>query len=171
LTPIAGHCKNGDSLAVQATRLRFPQGNYRMSNAPIPSVVAMLVCDHVITEMGTGKKSLIGVFENINSLAFPTQINLGIYAKLVDADGDYDILIRLVNLKDESRVADIKADAKGIKRDAAAELMVNLAGIVLPEPGRYEFQLFANQAFLHRVTMNAVVLSGGPPWPQPKSRQ
>jgi hypothetical protein len=140
-----------------------------MTEAPIPSVVAMLVCDQVITEFGTGKKSLIGIFENINSPMFPTQIKIGFYAKLVDAEGDYDVLIRLVNLKDESRVADIKAGVKGIKREGAAELVINVAGIVLPEPGKYEFQLFANDAFLHRVTMNAVLLSGGIPWLQPKS--
>jgi hypothetical protein len=140
-----------------------------MADAPIPSVVAMLVCDQVITEFGTGKKSLIGIFENVNSPMFPTQIKIGVYAKLVDAEGDYDILIRLVNLKDETRVADIKAEAKGIKREGAAELVVNVAGIVLPEPGKYEFQLFANDAFLHRVTMNAVLMSGGIPWLQPKS--
>jgi hypothetical protein len=142
-----------------------------MSDVPIPSVVAMLVCDQVITEFGTGKKSLIGIFENINSSIFPTQVKMGFYARLVDAEGDYDVLIRLVNLKDESRVADIKAEAKGLKRDAAAELVLNVAGIVLPEPGKYEFQLFANDAFLHRVTMNAVLMSGGIQWLQPKSRQ
>ena len=140
-----------------------------MPDAPIPSVVAMLVCDQVITEIGTGKKSLIGIFENVNSPVFPTQIRIGIYAKLVDAQGDYDILIRLVNLKDESKLADIRAEAKGVKREVAAEFVVNIAGIVLPEPGKYEFQLFANDAFLHRVTMNAVQFSGGLPWLQQKS--
>src|SRR5437588_4488510 len=99
---------------------------------------------------------------------FPTPIRLGIYAKLVDAEGDYDILIRLVNLKDESRVADVKAVAKGIQRESAAELVINIGGIVLPEPGRYEFQLFANDAFLHHVTMNAVRVQGGLPWLQQK---
>jgi hypothetical protein len=128
----------------------------------------MLVCDQVITEVGTGKKSLIGIFENVHSAMFPTPIRIGIYAKLVDAEGDYDILIRLVNLKDETRVADIKANAKGMKREAAAELVINIGGIILPEPGRYEFQLFANDAFLHRVTMNAVSVQGGLPWQQQK---
>lgn len=140
-----------------------------MADAPIPSVVAMLVCDQVIVEQGTGKKSLIGIFENINSPVFPTAIKLGVYAKLVDAEGDYAVLIRLVNLKDESRLADIRAEAKGIKREGAAEIVVNIAGIVVPAPGKYEFQLFANDAFLHRVTMNAVILSGGYPWLLPKS--
>jgi len=34
-----------------------------MADAPIPSVVAMLVCDQVISEQDTGMKSLIGVYE------------------------------------------------------------------------------------------------------------
>lgn len=141
-----------------------------MPDAPIPSVVAMLVCDQVIIEFGTGKKSLIGIFEAINSAVFPTQMKIGIYAKLVDVEGDYDVLIRLVNLKDESRVADMKAQAKGLKREAAAEIVVNIAGLIIPEPGKYEFQLFANDAFLHRVTMNAVLITGGIQWQPQRSR-
>jgi hypothetical protein len=140
-----------------------------MADAPIPSVVAMLVCDQVISEQGTGKKSLIGVFENINAAGFPVQTRLGIYAKLVDANGHYDILIRLVNLKDETRVADIKAILNATDPMACPELAINIVGIVLPVPGKYEFQLYANDAFLHRITMNAI--QGGPQWLPPKSHQ
>lgn len=141
-----------------------------MATAPIPSVVAMLICDQVIVEHGTGKKSLIGVFEQINAFSFPTQTRLAIYVKLVDASGHYDILIRLVNLKDETKVAEIKAQAN-LEQGAAAEFAVNIAGIVLPEAGKYEFQLYANDTYLHRVTMNATVIEGGPQWPQQKSRR
>jgi hypothetical protein len=37
-----------------------------MADAPILRVVAMLVCDQIINEQGTNKKSLIGVFGNFN---------------------------------------------------------------------------------------------------------
>lgn len=141
-----------------------------MPEASIPSVVAMLVCDQVIMEYGTGKKSLIGIFENINAAVFPAPTRLGIYAKLVDAEGDYKFLLRLVNLKDESKVAEILADGKGIRREGAAELILN-AGLVFPEPGKYELQLYANDAFLHRITMNAQHLSGGIQWQPQKSRR
>lgn len=142
-----------------------------MADAPIPSVVAMLVCDQVISEQGTGKKSLIGVFENINAPGFPTQTRLAIYAKLVDASGHYNILIRLVNLKDETKVADLKAELNIADPTACAELAINIVGIILPAAGKYEFQLYANDAFLHRVTMNAVLIQGGLQWQPPKSRQ
>jgi len=121
----------------------------------------MLVCDQVISEEGTGKKSLIGVFQNINSAAFPVPTRLAIYAKLVDASGHYNLLIRLVNLKDESLVGEIKGELKAADPTSIAEFGMNIVGIVLPEPGKYEFQLYVNDAFLHRVTMNAVRVQGG----------
>ncbi len=138
-----------------------------MSAAPIPSVVAMLVCDQVIVEQGTGKKSLIGVFETINAFSFPTQTRLAIYARLVDASGRYDFLIRLVNLKDETKVAEIQA-AADLDSSVTAEFAINVAGLILPEAGKYEFQLYANDMYLHRVTMNAALVQGGPLWLQQK---
>lgn len=143
-----------------------------MPNEPIPNVVAMLVCDQVIVEQGSGKKSLIGVFEQIKAFSFPTQTKLAIYAKLADASGHYTFLIRLVNLKDETKVAELKAEAN-ISEGATGEFAINIAGIVLPEAGKYEFQLYANDVYLHRVTMTADIMPGGPPWlqQQQKSRR
>jgi hypothetical protein len=37
-----------------------------MAYAPIPHIVAMLVCDQIVNEQGTNKKSPIGVFDNFN---------------------------------------------------------------------------------------------------------
>jgi len=141
-----------------------------MADAPIPSVVAMLICDQVIVEQGSGKKSLIGVFEELRAFSFPTQTRLAIYVKLADASGFYNLLIRVVNLKDETKVAELNATAN-LSPIAAAEFAINIAGIVLPEAGKYEFQLWANDTYLHRVTMNATALQGGPQWPQQKSPQ
>jgi len=139
-----------------------------MSNAPIPSVVAMLICQRVIVEQGTGMKSLIGVFENLNSFAFPAPVSVAVYAKLLDAEGNYDFLIRLVNLRDETKIADVEAKSFALTSATSSELVLNIAGLVLPEPGKYEFQLYANDAYLHRATMNAILIQGGPPWPQPR---
>lgn len=136
---------------------------------PIPSVVAMLVCDQIISEQGTGKKSLIGIFETLFSLGFPAPARLAVYAKLVDAQGRYRFQIRLVNLKDEKAVADLSFEGNITDPLSSAELGVNMANIMLPEPGRYEFQLYANDIYLHRVTMN--VVQGGPPWLQPRPAQ
>jgi hypothetical protein len=137
-----------------------------MTEAPIPSAIAMLICDQISIEQGTGKKSLIGLFESLNASSFPAQIRLSIFAKLTDASGHYDFLIRIVNLKDEILLSEVKAQLD-FKDMTGAELVVNFIGMSFPEPGKYEFQLYANEVYLHRITMNAVLVQGGQQWPQP----
>ena len=138
------------------------------NSAPIPTVLAMLVCDQVIAEQGTGKKSLIGIFDNVNGQAFPAQVRLAVYAKLADAEGDYTFRLTLVNLKNETHLIDMNIKATVADPLSAVELAVNMIGFVLPEAGRYEFQLWYEDTFLHRITLNARI-QGGPTW-QPPSR-
>lgn len=132
-----------------------------MVEAPIPNVVAMLICDQVISEQGTNKKSLIGVFEHFNWPTYPAVLpRLGIYARLADAEGSYDFKLRLVALTDETLLAEIglRADIK----DSAgyAELTLNIGNIPIPAPGKYELQLYLGDIYLHRITMRANVVKG-----------
>ena len=133
-----------------------------MADAPIPSVVAMLICDQVINEQGTNKKSLIGVFENFYSPAFPVLMpRLAVYVKLVDAQGEYLFKLRLVRLKDESLVAEFGIQANIGDSSHHSELAVNMGNLPIPEPGKYEFQLYYGEIFLHRVTIDAIQVPGG----------
>ena len=114
-----------------------------------PSLNAMLVCDLTIREERTGKISLIGVFENIAAPAFPTVHRaLAVYAKLVDAEGDYDIRLELVRLDDARSVAEGRMTAKFADRMAASELIFDLENLGFERPGRYEFRLHANERFV-----------------------
>jgi hypothetical protein len=140
-----------------------------MADGPIPSVVAMLVCDQIVIEQGTGKKSLIGVFENIFTQGFPSQLSrVAVYVKMVDALGKYNLRLRLVKLKDETPLADITLDADVKDSLVGVEIALNMVNLPIPEPGKYEFQLYANEIYLHRATVNAI--QGGPPWQQQQPR-
>ena len=143
-----------------------------MPNLPIPSVVAMLVCDQIITEEGTKKKSLVGVFDNFGSLAFPVLFQrLAVYVKLADAMGDYLFKLRIVKLKDESLVAEMGIQATIADASQYAELAISMGNLPIQEPGKYEIQMYAGDIYLHRVTMNAVLAQspqGGPSWQQQK---
>lgn len=139
---------------------------------PIPSVVAMLVCDQIITEMGTNKKSLIGVFDNYFSPSFPFVVpRIAIYVKLADAGGEYLFKLRVVKLKDELVIAEIGVRAVIADPTQYSEVALNIGGFALLEPGKYEFQLYSGEEYLHRVTINAVLgpapqPGGFPSWPQ-----
>jgi len=73
-----------------------------MDSPSVPAVLALLLCDQVITDAQTHKKSLIGVFQNVNSFSFPAPLKVALYAKLADAEGNYDLKVRVVRLKDDS---------------------------------------------------------------------
>lgn len=143
-----------------------------MADAPIPSVVAMLICDQIINEQDTNKKNLIGVFENFISPVFPVLMpRLAVYVKLADALGDYLFKLRLVNLKDESLVAEIGIAAKIADSTRHSELALNFGNLPIPVEGKYEFQLYAGDEYLHRITMFAVrtqLPQGGMSWQPPK---
>jgi Family of unknown function (DUF6941) len=141
-----------------------------MNHPPVPSVLAMLICDQVIIDQFSGKKSLIGVFDNINSITFPAPVNCAVYAKLADAEGEYKFKLRLVNLKDESLIIELEVDGTAKTQTEPSELALYLMGVPLPEPGKYELQLYANEVYLTRITMRAVQMTppspGDPPWPR-----
>lgn len=138
-----------------------------MVESTVPTVLALLLCDQVIIDSQTNKKSLIGVFDNINSVAYPASVTLALYAKLRDAQGTYDFRVRLVSLKDESVVSDLEIKHVQIPNPLqSTELAFNMMGLQFREPGKYEFQLYSNNVYLSRVTMEArqMMPSGGTKW-------
>lgn len=143
-----------------------------MTEQPTPSVTAMLLCDQVITEQGTNKKSLIGIFETIAGLGFPMVIpRLSIYVRMLDGFGRYPFTLRVVKLKDETLVAEVEINGEVPDHAHAAELVFNFIGLPIPEAGKYEFQLYTRDTYLHRVTLETLQVQGGDlPW-QPKQRR
>ncbi len=137
-----------------------------MGTPPVPSVLAMLLCDQIIIDAQTQKKSLIGIFDKFNAVAFPASANTAVYVKLADAEGAYDFKIRVVNLRDETLIADVSARGTVQTRLEPADVAVHLLGFMVPEPGKYEFQLFVNDIYLTRITMEARQMGVPPTWQQ-----
>jgi hypothetical protein len=109
----------------------------------------MLLCDLTIREHGSGKISLIGVFENISAAGFPVVHRaLSVYAKLGDAEGDYTIRLELVRLDDNHMVAQGTLKAAFADRMTPGELVFNLENLGIERPGRYEFRLYADERFV-----------------------
>ncbi len=114
---------------------------------PVPKTNAMLICDYVITERGTNKKSLIGVFENIGAVKFPcTHYALSVYIKLTDAQGSYRFRLELIDLKTDTTIgkSEMPEEVRIPNPLLAHELVFNLRGIRFPHAGEYEFRIFGN---------------------------
>jgi hypothetical protein len=114
-----------------------------MAEIAKPSVQAFLVCDQVIEDSLTKKKSLVGIFTHLQAGAFPFQHqHLALYFCLTDAEGTYQFEIDLVYLNGEQLVC--RATLPNIviaDRLQSCDFGLNIPVLIFPSPGRYEFRL------------------------------
>jgi hypothetical protein len=114
-----------------------------MSDVVKPSVQAFLVCDQVIEDSVTKKKSLIGLFTHLQAVNFPFQHSqMGLYFCLTDAEGTYHFDVDLIYLNNEQLVC--RATLPNIAivdRLQISDFGINIPSLVFPAPGRYEFRL------------------------------
>lgn len=121
----------------------------------IPSVLAILICDTIIVDALTQKKTLVGLFDQVWSASFPTAQRLGLYARLVDMDGEYKFIIRMVSLSDgESIIGFVETEVvKCLDRLGIIDLALNLPPVLFQRAGLYEFQLYANDDYIGRAVL------------------
>ena len=76
-----------------------------MAEQSIPFVTAILLCDAAITEAGSGKKTLVGIFDRIFTRSIPADHGpFWLYAKMTDMHGSNSIRIEIVHLKTEKKL-------------------------------------------------------------------
>ena len=115
-----------------------------------PSLKAILVCDSVLQEIGTAKKSIIGIFDQILAGSFPcSHPQMGIYFSVIDAEGSYFFRMESVRLSTNEIIAKGEIGPILVKnRFQIVDGAIMLQGLTFPAPGKYEFRLYANDAFL-----------------------
>jgi hypothetical protein len=125
---------------------------------PIPSVLAMLLCDVILTDIApTSKKTLVGIFDRFWTDQLPVAApGFVLYAKLTDMAGQYQMRVDVVNLHDEQRLASFTVSVESpADRLQPFEFVVRFPpGLKFDGPGAYEFQLYADEAFIGRCVVN-----------------
>ena len=121
----------------------------------IPVLVAAIVCDVAAKDPSTGKVSLIGIFDRILIGKFPTQRPLSLYIKLTDAEGNYNIRVKYVQVKSAKILAEAGGEFEYKDRLASSDLYIPFPPLPIPEEGRYEFQIWANSIFLGNAFIDA----------------
>jgi hypothetical protein len=130
---------------------------------PHPTFNAMLICDNTIREEGTGKISLIGIFGVVYSPAFPAvHPSLCVYLNIADALGRYRLRLDLMQADSMRVIGRGEGELEVTDRERPAEFVFQLLGLAFEGPGRYQFNLYANNELLGSKSFN-VVLSKQPP--------
>ncbi len=125
--------------------------------ASTPKVKAFLICDQVIVDKD-GKHSVIGIFQQIHAPQLPVyHPRFGIYIRLGDMNGSYDLSIRFIEPKNERVLAEAQLHGIEHKRPLKDfESGVNLPGIEIPHEGTFEIHLIVNNQLIGLDTLQAI---------------
>ena len=124
--------------------------------ASTPVLTAFLVCDQIIEDAGTGKKTIVGVFENIAVSKTPTTHSpSSLYVKLIDCEGDYEVKIEFAQVSTQAVLLEMAGNSSSISRHRYTEFVLPCPPLPLPAPGEYEFRLWMDNKFVGNVRVSA----------------
>lgn len=128
----------------------------------LPTLVSLLICDQVIDDRMTSKKSAIGLFNRVVAGRLPTRINqMAVMASLTEITHRTPIELRLVRDADNEGMLRTQGVVEAPNPLAVVDLVFAMQGVRLPSPGQYGFELLANGEVLGRRRFQVIV--GKPP--------
>ena len=136
-----------------------------------PTGLAIVICDQIIDDKFTNKKSLIGIFNNIASTDFPCHHpQISFFVSLTEGRGYYTARLRIVNEETEKVVADVNGQIEFPDIHTVAELNFNLVGLVFPQPGLYSIEFYCNDALVleRRFHVTQIEQQAPPKGPPPE---
>lgn len=119
-----------------------------------PKLNAILICERVIQDAGSGLVSLINIMENIRGAIPFTVPAISLYAKMTDAQGEYVFKVEVVRTRDQTIIAEVTLPPVHAPSPlGVGDLTIQLGNLRFEEAGAYEFRLKANDKFLDLKTL------------------
>jgi hypothetical protein len=110
-----------------------------------PQVLAMILCDQVITDVETNKKSLIGIFDQVEAVALPCVVHeLHVYLSLTDGHGTLSTAIACVSVDEGEEFFRGEAEVEFADPLQVVELHFVFPHAQFPHAGEYRFQFSAD---------------------------
>jgi hypothetical protein len=124
------------------------------SNSSGPTLLALILCDQFIDDRRSGKRSLIGLYDQINTLGFPTARDMLVVAIISDMDEKSRVGLSLYSPDGN--------DLLGIEMQPPSgpgkvnEMAFELQGMTIPGPGTHWLAIKVDGTELARRPVNVV---------------
>ena len=116
-----------------------------MSTPVKPLGVALMICDQVITEAGTNKKSLIGVFNNISARQFPCRHSrLCIFVSITGGHGTAKTEVRCVDEQTGKSLFGAEGEVSFANPNHVVEAVFEFNNVMFPSPGLHCIEVLSN---------------------------
>ncbi len=107
-----------------------------MTDKPAPTGLAIVICDQIIEDKLTGKKSLIGIFNQIGAQNFPCRHpQLCVFLSLTEGRGQCAARLRIVHDETDHVVAEVNGQIQFPDIHTVVELNFGLVGLTFPDRG------------------------------------
>ncbi len=121
-----------------------------------PILLAFVLCDQIIREMGTNKLSLIGTFNGIFANNFPcTHPALSVYIAITEGRGKVPCKLRMTSLSNDQIIFELPGQIDFVGPTHVGELVFQLQQIRFEEPGVYAVEFLAGGEVLGSRKLNA----------------
>jgi hypothetical protein len=130
-----------------------------MIKKPLPIPLGMVICDMIIEDKKTGKKSLIGMFSNVSAVQVPCALSrFGVYISLTEGIGDYACSLKCVRAGDNLLIGETKGGLKFEDRSNIVEIVLEINGLTVPEFGEYRLEFYCEDGLLisRKFTVTAI---------------
>ena len=129
-----------------------------------PEVLAFILCDDVITDRETGKRSIIGTFSTIHVRKAPAiHHRMAIYIALTEGRGEQMLRIVVSHVESDKTVVQVQGKMTVGDPMAVGEFGVRISPLPLPEMGTYAVDLYANDELLKTRRFRVQQITPAPP--------
>ena len=134
----------------------------------VPTLVSLLVCDQVIDDKLSHKKSAIGLFNTVLVPSVPTRVfQLAVMATLTEIAGRTPLQLRLVRDDDNHVLMQTRGHVDAPNPLAMVDLVFAMQGVPIAQPGQYAFELLSEGELLGRRRFQVIVGRPRPPMAPP----
>jgi hypothetical protein len=130
-----------------------PGGRPMTTERPIvmPTLVSLLVCDQVIDDKITNKKSAIGLFNTVLVPELPTTIQqMVVMCSLTGIEARVGIQMQLIRDATNEALFRTSGTVESPSRLATVDLVFALRGVKIAEQGPYAFEILCSDELLGR---------------------
>lgn len=121
-----------------------------MAKKPSPIVLTMIICDTVIEDKLTNKKTLVGLFNRITSPKVPcVHPRMNVFLSMTEGIiGEYNGRLICINAEDNGVIFDTSGPVNFADIKEVIEFNFELCGIVFPKYGEYRFEFLCDDELL-----------------------
>jgi uncharacterized protein DUF6941 len=131
-------------------------------NSEKPMAVAMMICDQIISEERTHKKTLVGCFNNINAMAFPAlHPTFYVFVAITNGQGNYRSKLRCVYENgQQATLFEFEGSLNLLQPMQTAEVAFKLVNLTFPKPGTYAIEFWCDDELLLQRRISVSQLTG-----------